>query len=99
MLSEEYVVEHLHSHSFSIFQYRQVCNFINSLLKQYAIVCPLKEFELWIVDLEKQKRTLFNLYKLLSSSQSANDPVRSKWELELKIAIPKPLWGKNCFFN
>lgn len=84
--------------SLNIFQHKQLRDLINSV-KRYVIFHPLKEFKLWIKDVDKQKKKLSKLCSFLFSFQLVDDLARAQWAVDINIEISRSTWEKRCFFN
>lgn len=95
MFPVEVIIRKLGNHPIIIYQYRQVQNRVNSLRKCYKIFPPLKDFELWITDIDKQTKLLSKLYNLLSSLQMVKNPARPQWELDLNTEKYLGQYGEN----
>lgn len=71
MVSVDHVLGKLGNHSMIIYQYMQVQNLVNLLRKYYKI--SIRDFEVWMVDLDNQKKLLSKMYNLLLSLQVVVD--------------------------
>lgn len=70
--------------SYSLFQYKQVHDFVNALQRPYIIFCQLKDFEKWIIEIDMQRKLLSKIYSLLLSSKSVLDIARSQMDVGAK---------------